>query len=207
MNNARTLEEVSMGHEVFGDRRQSLEAELFRRQDSALIARRRTDEERRAARAALAAASRITDERLLDLLVAFGINADTLIALSLVPLVEVAWADGRVEDAEKQAILAAATAAGLEESSTGHKLLASTLSQRPQAGLRTMWRQYVTSICTTLSAEARDALEAELLQQARCVAEAAGGFMGLGSKISSTEEALLAEIAAAFKGTPEQTCS
>ena len=196
-----------MSNELFGDRRKSLEEEFFRRQDAALLAQRRTEEERRAARAALAAASHITDEALLDQLVAFGISADTLTALSLVPLVEVAWADGRVEDAEKQAILAAARAAGLEETSPGHKLLASCLSERPQTGLRKMWGQYITSICTTLSAEERDALKTELLQQARSVAEAAGGFMGLGSKVSSKEEALLAEIAAAFKGAAEQTRS
>jgi hypothetical protein len=194
-----------MGNELFGDRRKSLEEEFFRRQDAALLAQRRTEEERRAARTALAAASRITDDVLLDELVAFGINADTLTALSVVPLAEVAWADGAVEDAEKQAILAAAREAGLEEAGAGHKLLESCLSERPHLGLRKMWEQYITSICTALPAEERDALEAELLRQARSVAEAAGGFMGLGSKVSRKEEALLAEIAAAFKGAAERT--
>ena len=196
-----------MGNELFGDRRKSPEEEFFQRQDTALLAQRRAEEERRAARTALAAASHITDDALLDQLVALGIRADTLIALSLVPLVEVAWADGRVEDAEKQAILAAAKAAGLEETSAGHKLLAGCLSERPQTGLRRMWRQHITSICTTLSAAERDALKTELLQQAHSVAEAAGDFMGLGSKVSSKEEALLAEIAAAFKGAADQTPS
>jgi hypothetical protein len=53
-------------------------------------------------------------------------------------------------------------------------------------------------VCETLSAEERDLLETEVLGQARCVAEAAGGFLGLGSKVSSQEEAVLREIAAAF---------
>ena len=201
-------EGVEMGNELFGDRRKSLEEEFFRRQDAALIAQRRTEEERRAARATLAAASHITDDVLLDQLVAFGITADTLTALSLVPLVEVAWADGMVEDAEKRAILAAARAAGLDETSAGHKLLEGCLSERSHTRLRKMWEQYITSMCTTLSAEERDGLKAELLRQARSVAEAAGGFLGLvGSKVSSEEEALLAEIAAAFKGAAEQTRS
>jgi hypothetical protein len=196
-----------MGNELFGNRRKSLEEELFRRRDAALLAQRRTEEERRAARAALAAASHITDDVLLDQLVAFGIRADTLTALSLVPLVEVAWADGRVEDAEKRAILATAMAAGLEETSSGHKLLESCLSERPHTGLRKMWEQYITIICTMLSPGERDVLKTELLRQARTVAGAAGGFIGLGSKASSKEEALLAEIAAAFKGAAEQTRS
>lgn len=196
-----------MGNELFGDRRKSLEEEFFRRQDAALLAQRRTEEERRAARAALAAASYITDDVLLDQLVAFGISADTLTAMSLVPLVEVAWADGRVEDAEKRAILTAARAAGLDETSAGHRLLENCLSERPRAQFRKMWAQYIKTVCATLSPEERNALKTELLRQARSVAEAAGGFMGLGSRVSSKEEALLAEIAAAFKGAAEQTRS
>jgi hypothetical protein len=196
-----------MSNELFGERRKALEEEFFRRQDAALIARRRTEEEQRAARAALAAAARITDDGLLDQLVALGIRADTLIVLSLVPLVEVAWADGKLEDAEKQAILVAARAAGLEETSTGHRLLDNCLSERPQAQLRNLWREYVRSVCARLSPEERESLKTDLLRRAHSVAEAAGGFMGLGSKVSSREEALLAEIAAAFKGAAEQTRS
>ncbi len=196
-----------MGNELFGDRRNPVEDEFFRRQDAVLLAQRRTEEERRAARAALAAASCITDDVLLDQLVAFGIKADTLTALSLVPLVEVAWADGKMEDAEKRAILAAARAAGLEETSAGHRLIESCLLERPRAQLTKMWGQYIKSVRATLSPEESDALKTELLRQARSVAEAAGGFMGLGSKVSIHEEALLAEIVAAFNAAPGPTRS
>ena len=194
-----------MGNELFGDRRKALEEEFFRRQDAALVAKRRTEEERRAARAALAAASHITDDVLLDQLVAFGISADTLTALSLVPLVEVAWADGEMADAEKRAILAAARTAGLEETGAGYKLLERCLSEQPHTRLRKMWEQYIASISTTLPARERDALKTELLRQARGVADAAGGFLGVGARVSRQEEALLAEIAAAFEGAAGQT--
>lgn len=189
-----------MADKVFGVRRPSNEAEFFRRQDALLIRQRRREEERRAARAALATASRITDPVLLDQLVAFGVSADTLTALSLVPLVEVAWADGCVEDAEKQAILAAARAAGLEESGTGYRLIDGALSKRRHPRLKRMWEQYIANICATLPAAEREALRAELLRQAHAVAEAAGDAMGLGSKVSRQEATLLAEIAAAFNG-------
>ena len=193
-----------MGNEFLGDRRRAVEEEFFRRQEAALLARQRTEEEQRAARAEIAAASHITDDVLLDQLVVFGIKADTLIALALVPLVEVAWADGSVDDTEKQAILAAARAAGLEGPSAGYKLIENSLSERPHTGLRQMWEHYISSICTTLSAVERDALKSELLQQAHCVAEAAGGFLGLGSKVSREEASVLAEIAAAFEGADER---
>ncbi len=187
-----------MSNDLLGNRGRTLEEEFFRRQQATLLARLRAEEEQEAARAALAAASRIKDPALLDQLVALGIGADTLTALSLVPLVEVAWADGTVEEAEKQAILVAARAVGLEGTSTGHRLLEKCLSERPRAELRNLWEQYIKSVCGALSDEERAALRHELLQRARGVAEAAGGIMGLGARVSRREEALLSELARAF---------
>ena len=102
-----------MEKNFFGDRRKGFEAEFFRRQEAALLQRLRDEEARRSARQALAAASHITDEVLLDQLAALGIKPETLVALSLVPLVEIAWADGTVQASERQAILETARAAGL----------------------------------------------------------------------------------------------
>lgn len=189
-----------MKHNLSGNRGGAVEEEFFKRHEAVLLERRRVDEQRRAARAALAAASRITDEALLDQLVTLGITADTLIALSLVPLVEVAWADGKLEDSERRAILTAARAAGLGSESAGLRLIESSLSEHPPPRLRELWRHYIKSVCATLSPEEKETLRAEMLQRARSVAEAAGGFMGLGSQVPSQEEALLTELAQAFGG-------
>jgi hypothetical protein len=194
-----------MGNELFAGSRQSLEEQFIQRRDAATLAQRRAEDQRRAARGVLAAASRITDETLLDELVAFGIRADTLTALSLVPLVEVAWADGTVDAAEEHAILAAARAAGMAETSIGFRLLENCLSERPQAQLRNMWKEYIKNVCATLSPEEQDAFKTDLLRRARSVAEAASDFMDPGSNVSSKEEARLAEIAAAFEGAAGQT--
>lgn len=188
-----------MRHELFGDRRRAPEGEFFRRPDTPPTARRSTEEERRQARAALAEASHIRDDALLDQLMSLGINADTLIALSLVPLVEVAWADGRVEDAEKRRIVEAARAGGLAETSVGYRLLETCLSKRPPKQLTKMWKEYIKSVCATLSLDEREALKTELLRQARSVVEAAGTVTGLRPEVSTKEEVSLAEIAAAFK--------
>jgi hypothetical protein len=50
-----------------------------------------------------------------------------------------------------------------------------------------------------MDAADRNRLKSELLGRARRVAEAAGGFLGLGSKVSRAEEAILTELAAAFE--------
>jgi hypothetical protein len=50
-----------------------------------------------------------------------------------------------------------------------------------------------------LSGSERESLKQQILGRARSVAEATGGFLGLGSKISSEEEIILAELAKAFE--------
>ena len=47
---------------------------------------------------------------------------------------------------------------------------------------------------------ARDSLGREILGRARRVADATGGFLGLSSRISAAEEAVLANLATAFGG-------
>jgi tellurite resistance protein len=188
-----------MEQHVLGKRQKALEEEFFRRRDAALLEHRRVEAARQQARAALAAASRITDEDLLDELVAMGIDADTLVALSLIPLAEVAWADGRIDAAEKRAVLEATRAAGLEPQRAGHHLVESCLTARPPKALRGLWRSYIESLCAALSAEERDSLRRELTRQASAVADAAGGFKGLFSRVSAQEEAVLEEIAGAFE--------
>ena len=42
-------------------------------------------------------------------------------------------------------------------------------------------------------------LKSDLLGRARTVAEAAGGILGLGSKVSKSEQAMLEELAHAFE--------
>src|SRR4051812_10983509 len=42
--------------------------------------------------------SGMSDEAVLDRLVGLGLRANTIAALSLVPLIQVAWADGQVQD-------------------------------------------------------------------------------------------------------------
>ena len=187
-----------MEKDFLGERRKGFEEEFFRRQEAALLQRLRDEEARGSARQALAAASHITDEALLDQLAALGIKPETLVALSLVPLVEIAWADGTVQASERHAILEAARAAGLVEGSGGDRLLQGCLSALPPAHLRTLWVHYIKALCAGLSDEGREALKADLLERARRVAGAAGGVIGMGPKVSSKEAALLADFARAL---------
>jgi hypothetical protein len=56
----------------------------------------------------------------------------------------------------------------------------------------------VQQLCAQIPPAEQHALRDELIGRARHVAEAAGGFLGLGNKVSSAEEAVLEKLAGAF---------
>ena len=97
-----STEEDGVSERVLGDRRKALEEEFFKKESEKLRARLREQADRETARAALAEASGIGDAEVLDRLVQLGMSAETFAALSLVPLVEVAWASGKVEPQERE---------------------------------------------------------------------------------------------------------
>lgn len=187
-----------MADELLGDRRKALEEEFFARQNEKLRRELREKQEGKARRDALAAASGIGDGKMLDQIVALGVDAGTLAALSLVPLVEVAWADGSIDAKERSAVLGAAEKQGFGRGTPAYGLLEGWLGERPRPELMTTWREYAGAVARSLSDDARRALRDEILGRARAVAEAAGGILGLGAKVSKAEEAVLKELDRAF---------
>ena len=135
---------------------------------------------------------------MLQKLVELGVRPESVAPLALVPIVEVAWADGKVDEKERRAVLDAADARGIRAGDLQHGLLQRWLSHRPSAKLLEAWQHYVAGLCAQLDAEQRNALRGELLDRARAVAEASGGFLGLGSKVSPSERAVLQRLEAAF---------
>src|SRR5437763_2479063 len=88
--------------------REALEQEFYREVEETEDAGGASDTARATAHQELRKASGMTDPALLDQLVALGMTGKTVAALSLVPLIWVAWADGVIQDNERTAILHAA---------------------------------------------------------------------------------------------------
>jgi hypothetical protein len=182
------------------DRERSLEETFFGKVNAELLEKLRADAERSASREALARVSGIADAEVLDKLLELGIGPDTWTALSLVPLVEVAWANGQVDAKERRAVLAGAQANGITVGSPAWSLLESWLARRPDGRLLRGWGEYVVALCARLSPGEKTQLREQVLGRAHAVAEATGGFLGLGDKISSEERVVLDELAKAFEG-------
>ncbi len=187
-----------MSKDFLGDRKHALEEAFFAQQDEALLRHLREAEATKSKKQALSAASGIADDAVLDKLVGLGVDGATVAALSLVPLVLVAWADGSLDDKERGAVLSAAAEAGVEEGGPGHQLLGRWLATTPPPNLLATWTDYIRAISPTLSEGARQDLKSDLLGRAQKVAESAGGFLGAGWKTSPAEKDVLGRLEKAF---------
>jgi hypothetical protein len=180
------------------DRRRALEDSFFHKRNKELMEELRVQLELEAKRKKLSAVSGLSDNELLDKFIHLNMEADTVAALSLVPLVRVAWADDHLERKEIDAILSAALNSGIAKGSASYRCLESWLDQRPDAELKEAWVLYVKELTKSLSTVDKEIMKSGLLERARQVAQAAGGLLGLGA-ISANEQAVLDDLATAFE--------
>ena len=97
-----------MSKDFLDDREKALETEFFRRQEQELLGQLRARITAESEKRELADELSVSDPDLLDELVKLGIEAETITAMSLVPIIAVGWADGKLDDRERDAILSAA---------------------------------------------------------------------------------------------------
>jgi len=187
-----------MAQDFSGNRTQSLVDAFFHEHDQKLLKEFRQRLEKMDRRAQLAAVCGVHDEAVLDRLIELNISPETLAAIHVVPLVQVAWADGSVEPKERAAIIQAAREAGIEPRDGHYPLLEHWLCENPGREMLEAWEHHVQSLCKQLTPEEVAKLKNDTLTLARKVAEAAGGLLGLGSKISKAERAMLDRLEKAF---------
>lgn len=183
-----------MSGDVFGERRQALEDSFFQKRDRELLEKLQI----KLKKEALSAVAGIHDDAVLGALVELNIGPETLTALTLVPLIQVAWADGSLDAKERAAVLDAAHESGLAVGSSSHQILDNWLATPPAAVVFTAWQEYTRSICGKLAPAARDSLKQTILNRARAIASTTGGVLGIG-KISATEQAVLTQVELAFE--------
>jgi tellurite resistance protein len=177
------------------ERRKALEEAFFQKENDEALGRIRQHREEMAAVGELCAATGVGDEGLLEALLGQGVTGETIAALSLVPVVAVAWADGKIDRGERTAILQAATRNGIEAGQPAHELLERWLSVRPADQLLTSWGDYAKEIFDELGEEERIQFAEDVLERAYKVARAAGGILGIGA-VSDDERAVIARLRA-----------
>jgi len=171
---------------------------LFHEQNQQLLQAFRERMEKTDRRSQLSQICGIHDEALLDHLLDLNLQPEAVAAIAVVPLVVVAWADRTVQAEERQAIIKAAEASGVRPLDGRYPILEHWLTERPGPELLEAWRQYVAALCRQLNQQEVAELKHDLLDSARNVAQAAGGILGFGDKISAKERTALADLERAF---------
>src|SRR5688500_15225444 len=103
--------------DAFAERGRSLEEEYFRKKDRELIEKMQHAARDEQARKDLGAKTGLQDPELLKELQSLGFTPETVSLLPLVPVVQVAWAEGGVTSAERAGIIKLARSRGIAEGS------------------------------------------------------------------------------------------
>ena len=189
------MDEVNFFQEKQG---RTLEDLFFLERDKKLIEELHRIEKMKETKKVLAQVSGITNEDILQKLVDLNVRPEILASLALVPLIEVAWADGKVDEEEKAAVLEAAEELFVSKDSPDFDLLRQWMKHKPTPKLLEAWKHYIKGLCGELTQHQKNALKKDLIGHARQVAEATGGILGFGNKISKPEQKMLDKLESAF---------
>ncbi len=187
-----------MADDVWAERRKSLEDAFFAQRDRELLEQLRKHYQSSDQLAALRGVSGIKDDATLQKLADTGVDASVFAALMLVPLVEVAWSDGHVEESEKDAVLKAAETHAIARGTPPYIWLERMLVDRPDPSVLAAWKSYIAELVKELPPTAVEASKTQMLNWVTSVAEAAGGILGFGNKVSTMEQATIHELARAY---------
>lgn len=133
-----------------------------------------------------------------------GIDRHTVRAVLLLPLVQVAWADGRVQPAERRLISEIAARYGLEPHEA--EVVQQWLARRPTAESFALARELLLVLWARDRdrGAAPDSLDG-VLRMCHAVARVAGGLFGLAFTVDRRERELLEELARTLHLGPRLT--
>lgn len=191
-----------MTNDAFKDRERGLEEEFFRKSDAKLIEKMRDKAMLDEVVAELAKVLQVENPELLRRVIDLGINRSTGSALVLAPLVQVAWAEGKVTDKERETVLRLAAGRGVEKGSPAGAQLLAWLDQRPDDAVFQAAIETIKAGLSHLPSNEREERIANIVQACREVSEASGGLakaLGVGSGVSTEEQSVLDVVTAALR--------
>jgi hypothetical protein len=171
---------------------------FFLKRDKILIEELHRIEKMKETKKVLSKVSGITNEDILQKLVDLNIRPEIVASLALVPLIEVAWVDGKIDEKEKAAVIEAAEESFVSKDSPDFDLLRQWMEHKPGPKLLEAWRHYIKGLCGELTQHQKNAFKKDLIGHARRIAEATGGILGFGDKVSKPEKKMLEKLESAF---------
>jgi tellurite resistance protein len=141
----------------------------------------------------------LNDPALLQELQELGFTADTVSLLPLVPVLQMAWAEGGVTREEREVLVRFARSRGIAPDTAADRQLTEWLANRPDEAVFARAGRLIRALLESGSPSAAALTADELVLHAEKIAAASGGILGLG-RISPEERALLKQIAQELKG-------
>jgi hypothetical protein len=181
--------------DAFAERRRGLEEEYFHKKEKELLEKLRHRMQAEAERGQMAEALGVQDTEILSDLQDLGYTRETVTLLHLVPLLQVAWADGDVTMRERDLILKLAGSRGIVEGSTAYQQLVGWLTQRPSEQFFQDTLRIIAGLFEALPPEQQAAGKRDLVSYSTNLASISGGILGLG-KISRHEQEVIERITA-----------
>ncbi len=186
------------GKDLLRSRGRALEAAFFAKVDQELLQKLRDKLDQETRQKALGEVTGIQDPDVLEHLAQLGASPETLIAFTMIPVIAVAWADGKLDKKEVTAILDVAHAAGLDERTPGRQLLERWLEEPPQRDLYETWFDYMDALKPLLKDVELEELRDGIVKHTEWVAKSSGATLGLNA-ISHSEKKVLHRVREAFK--------
>lgn len=175
------------------DHGRDLEEDYFRRQDRELVERMRKQAADEASRKEMGEKTGITDPALLADLEALGYTSETVALLPVVPVLQVAWAEGGVSTKERAMVVDFARKRGIAEGSAADAQLQQWLNERPSNEVFEKATRLIGAMLAAGGAAVKDLNPDDLVAYCESIAAASGGIFGIGS-VSAEEKETLARI-------------
>jgi len=180
-------------------KRRASEDEYFARRDRELIETKRRKDADAAELQLLGKALGLSDEDLVNKLRAAGFGPSHVALVPVMPALEIAWSDGAVGKAEGELLKEQLRrySDGQQPSPEAIAKLDEFLLTRPSDHLFDQARRAAQAAVARASEDKRRELTARMMADAKAVAEAGGGLLGLGT-VSTPERRALEALAAAL---------
>ena len=180
------------------DRRRASEEDYFRKKDRELVEKMRNAAAADRAHGELSAKTGLHDPAMIAELDALGFTPETISVLPLVPIVQMAWAEGGITPAERTLLVKLARDRGIAEASAADRQLSDWMARQPSADVFARATRLIRAMLDTGSAEGSAMSADDLIKYSESIAAASGGILGIG-RISSEERETLGKIVAALK--------
>lgn len=191
---------IIMNNVPLSKHKQDLHDAFFQERDQELLdfLQFETDSEEEQEREQLKSVAGISDPLVLAALKQAGITSASITAFMLMPLVRLAWADSKLQNGEFELLLQAAAEDGIAYGTPAYKLLNRWLEERPTQQMLDAWWKYAQAVARELDEPSLAAFRHATIGRARRVAEASGGMLGIGEKISENERHVLNDLSNAL---------